>query len=67
MTRPDDWARVDYRSRAAAAICVIVTTLVTAVTYRISLIDIAVGLGSQSGANASWKLNSACQGIVDRK
>ena len=32
MTRPDDWARVDYRSRAAAAICVIVTTLVTAVT-----------------------------------
>ena len=32
MTRPDEWARVDYRSRAAAAICVVATTLVAAVT-----------------------------------
>ena len=32
MTRADDWARVDYRSRAVAIIGVIATTLVTAVT-----------------------------------
>ena len=32
MTRPDDWARVDYRSRAVAIICTIATTLVAAVT-----------------------------------
>ena len=32
MTRPDDWARVDYRSRAVAIIGVIATTLVAAVT-----------------------------------
>ena len=32
MTRPDEWARVDYRSRATAAICVIATTLVAFVT-----------------------------------
>ena len=32
MNRPDEWARVDYRSRAAAAICVIATTLVATVT-----------------------------------
>ena len=32
MARADDWARVDYRSRAVAIIGVIATTLVTAVT-----------------------------------
>ena len=32
MTRADEWSRVDYRSRAAAAICAITTTLVAAVT-----------------------------------
>ena len=32
MTRADEWARVDYRSRAAAIIGVIATTLVAAVT-----------------------------------
>ena len=32
MTRADEWSRVDYRSRAAAAICAIATTLVAAVT-----------------------------------
>ena len=32
MTRPDEWARVDYRSRAVAIICTIATTLVAAVT-----------------------------------
>ena len=30
--RDDQWSRVDYRSRAAAAICVIATTLVATVT-----------------------------------
>ena len=32
MARADDWARVDYRSRAVAIIGVIATTLVAAVT-----------------------------------
>ena len=32
MTRPDNWARVDYRSRAVAIICAIATTLVATVT-----------------------------------
>ena len=32
MTRADEWARVDYRSRAVAIIGVIATTLVAAVT-----------------------------------
>ena len=32
MTRADEWARVDYRSRAVAIICAIATTLVAAVT-----------------------------------
>ena len=32
MTRADEWARVDYRSRAMAIICAIATTLVATVT-----------------------------------
>ena len=32
MARADDWARVDYRSRAVAIIGVIATTLVASVT-----------------------------------
>ena len=31
MTRADDWARIDYRSRAVAIIGVIATTLVVPV------------------------------------
>ena len=31
MTRADEWARVDYRSRAIAIICAIATTLVATV------------------------------------
>ena len=34
MTRADDWARVDYRSRAVAIICAIATTLVASVALR---------------------------------
>ena len=34
MTRADDWARIDYRSRAVAIICAIATTLVASVALR---------------------------------
>ena len=36
MTRPDEWARVDYRSRAVAIIGVIATTLVAAVALTVA-------------------------------
>ena len=58
--RDDQWSRVDYRSRAAAAICVIATTLVAAVTltaYVATRIGFAViGDGYYTGRVTPRKL-----------
>ena len=45
--RDDQWSRVDYRSRAAAAICIIATTLVAAVTLTAY---VATRIGFAEGA-----------------
>lgn len=43
----DEWSRVDFRSRAAAAICLVATTLVAAVALTTY---VAAGFGFAEGA-----------------
>ena len=43
----DEWSRVDFRSRAAAAICLVATTLVAAVALTAY---VAAGVGFAEGA-----------------